>query len=58
MDFIRVFSMCQVSEDGELWKEVHCGRVFDANVNQNSKVKNLFDFPVKGRWVRILPQSW
>ena len=48
----------QVSEDGDQWKEVHCGRVFDANSDKNTKVKNLFDVPVKGRWVRIFPQTW
>jgi hypothetical protein len=48
----------QVSEDGDLWKEVHCGRVFDGNDDRNTKVKNLFDYPVKARWVRILPQTW
>ncbi len=47
-----------MSEDGDLWKEVHCGRIFEANTDQNTKVKNKFDFPVTARWVRIFPQTW
>ncbi|MFN9908783.1 MAG: discoidin domain-containing protein, partial [bacterium] len=45
----------RVSDDGESWKEVACGRIFDANSDMNTKVINMFPAPVKGRYVRIYP---
>ena len=46
-----------VSQTGESWKYVECGRVFDGNKNRNSIVKNVFDYPVKARYVRIYPET-
>eukprot|EP00960_Hanusia_phi_P074325 768213-Hanusia_phi.AAC.3 len=48
----------QVSEDGLSWKDVHCGRVFPANGDRDSKVKTVFGYPVRARYVMIEPQSW
>ena len=47
-----------VSTDGADWKYVECGRIFDANTDMNTKVKNVFDYPVKAQYVRICPQGW
>jgi len=48
----------QVSDDGKKWQDVECGRTYDANEDQTTLVKILFDNPVKGRFVRILPQTY
>ncbi|KAJ1490397.1 hypothetical protein T484DRAFT_3342406 [Baffinella frigidus] len=48
----------QVSLDKLEWVAVSCSEVFDANDDQNTKVKTLFRRPVKGRYVRIFPESW
>lgn len=48
----------RVSDDGDSWKEVACGRIFDANTDMNTKVKNMFPDPVKGRYVRIYPMVY
>jgi len=48
----------RVSDDQSSWKEVACGRVFDANRDMNTKVKNLFPDPVKARYVRIYPMVY
>jgi hypothetical protein len=48
----------RVSDDGESWKEVACGRIFDANSDMNTKVINMFQDPVKGRYVRIYPMTY
>ena len=41
-----------------LSQEVACGRIFDANTDMNTKVKNMFPDPVKGRYVRIYPMVY
>jgi hypothetical protein len=48
-----------VSKDGKKFEYVQCGYVFDGNTNYgDTKVKNLFDLPVEGRYVRIHPMTW
>jgi hypothetical protein len=48
----------EVSKNGRDFKPAECGRIFDANANQNNKVSILFSVPVKARFVRIVPQTW
>jgi hypothetical protein len=48
----------QVSQDGESWRMVHCGRLFQGNKDQSTKLKTKFDYPVRARFVKIEPQSW
>ena len=48
----------QVSDDGDSWRMIHCGRIFQGNTDQNTKVKTKFDYPVRSRFVKIEPQSW
>lgn len=48
----------QVSLDNIEWISVSCSEVFDANEDQNTKVKTLFRRPVRGRYVRIFPETW
>ena len=48
-----------VSKGGKKFEFVQCGQVFDANTNYgDTKVKNIFDLPVEGRYIRIHPQTW
>ena len=48
-----------VSKDGKRFEMVQCGQIFDANTNYGStKVKNMFDLPVEGRYLRIHPETW
>jgi len=47
-----------VSEDGLKWTDVQCGSVLNANTDRNSLVKNYFDVPVRGRFVRIFPEEY
>ena len=35
----------KVSDDKNTWKDVECGRIFDGNSDQNTKVKTFFDKP-------------
>ena len=45
--------------DGKRFEFVQCGQVFDGNTNYGqTKVKNMFDMPVEGRYVRIHPETW
>jgi hypothetical protein len=46
-----------VSDDGEKWNNVECGRIFDGNVNYYEKKQNVFVEPVKARYVRIYPET-
>jgi len=46
-----------VSQTGESWKYVECGRIFDGNTNRNDIVRNEFDYPVSARYVRIYPET-
>ena len=48
----------EVSQDGSTWYSVHCGRIFTANKDRSTKVKTIFDYPAKARYVRITPQRW
>ena len=45
----------KVSENGDDWTEVACGRWFQANTDMNTKVLNPFPEPVSARFVRIYP---
>eukprot|EP00960_Hanusia_phi_P062612 765213-Hanusia_phi.AAC.3 len=47
-----------VSPDGVHWADVHCGRIFPGNSDRDSKVKTLFDYPARGRYVMIEPQTF
>ena len=47
-----------ISSDGKTWEKVDCGRVFSGNNNRHTKVENLFDAPLKARYVRIMPWTW
>jgi hypothetical protein len=35
----------QVSDDKNSWKDVECGRIFDGNTDQNTKLTTYFDKP-------------
>jgi hypothetical protein len=35
----------QVSDDKNSWKDVECGRIFDGNTDQNTKLATYFDKP-------------
>jgi len=48
----------QVSEKGDSWADVECGRIFDGNTDRNTHVRALFDKPIKARYVRIIPETW
>jgi hypothetical protein len=48
----------KVSKDGRSWFWVECGRTFDGNNDYNTKIMNLFDVPVKARYLRFYPISW
>ena len=48
----------QVSSDSKDWIDVGCGRVWEANRDRNSKVRNYFHEPVRARYIRVLPLSW
>ena len=54
--FVKTFRV-MVSESGKNWKYVECGHIFDGNTDQNTIVKNEFEYPVKARFVRIYPES-
>ena len=45
----------KVSENGDDWTEVACGRWFQANTDMQTKVMNPFPQPVRARFVRIYP---
>ncbi len=47
-----------VSEDLNSWRSVECGRIFDGNVDRETKVKTLFNEPVKARYVRVMVETW
>jgi hypothetical protein len=55
--FTRSFTVV-VSEDGASWKEVACGRVFEANTDWNTKVENRFPSPIRTRYVRIIVEEF
>ncbi len=44
-----------MSENGDDWTEVACGRWFQANTDMHTKVLNTFPEPLKARFVRIYP---
>jgi hypothetical protein len=46
------------SVDGKDWRDVGCGRQFEANTNRNAKRQNLFTRPVHAQYVRIYPMTW
>jgi len=48
----------KVSKDGIMWSDVQCGRIFQANVDRNSKVRKYFRDPIRARYVRIFPEDW
>ncbi len=48
----------EVSDDGKTWTKVQCGQEFEANVDNDSRVKRKFDKPVMARFVRINPTAW
>ncbi len=39
----------KVSDDKNSWKDVECGRIFDGNTDQNTKVQTFFDKPGTAR---------
>jgi hypothetical protein len=45
----------KVSDNGDDWTEVACGRWFPANTDMNTKVMNPFPEPVRARYVRLYP---
>ncbi|EKX33788.1 hypothetical protein GUITHDRAFT_44529, partial [Guillardia theta CCMP2712] len=47
-----------VSADGIQWDDVHCGRIFKGNSDRDTKVKTVFDYPARGRYVMIEPQTF
>jgi hypothetical protein len=47
-----------VSDDDKEWRHVECGRIFDGNTDRETRVRNLFNQPVKARYVRILAETW
>ncbi|EKX33787.1 hypothetical protein GUITHDRAFT_81119, partial [Guillardia theta CCMP2712] len=48
----------EISDDGQKWVEVECGRIFDGNSDRDTKVFAVFTSPVLGRFVRIYPLDW
>ena len=44
--------------NGKIWMNVENGKVFEANIDTNSKVRIDFNQPVYARALRIYPQSW
>jgi len=46
------------SQDGNTWFAVDNGRIFTANQDRNSRVKNTFGAAVTARVLRVLPTSW
>ena len=55
--WVKTFKVA-VSKDEKAWTWVGCGRIFDANVDRNSKLETLFYEPVFARYVRIFPETW
>ena len=47
-----------VSKDSKTWDWIGCGRVFDGNIDRNTRLENLFFEPVLARYVRIYPETW
>lgn len=48
----------QVSDDKGSWKDIECGRVFNGNSDQHTKIETKFDETVEARYVKIIPQGW
>ena len=44
--------------DGNIWENVEDGKVFQGNLDHNTKVRNNFSNPVHARAIRIYPVSW
>lgn len=55
--WVKSFTV-SVSEDAKTWRWVACERIFQGNVNKNTKVKNWFHEPVHARYLRFYPQTW
>jgi hypothetical protein len=50
--------MVQYTVNGRRWFAVDQGRVFNANSDMNTKIRNYFDKPVTARAIRICPTTW
>jgi hypothetical protein len=50
--------MVSYSNDGREWTFVDKGRLFKANTDRNTWVRNNFDQPVFARAIRIHPTGW
>jgi len=53
----------RTSEDGKLWTEVECGRIFYTewkgyHSSANENIEKLFDKPIAARFVRLYPVTW
>ncbi|EKX45741.1 hypothetical protein GUITHDRAFT_43289, partial [Guillardia theta CCMP2712] len=55
--FVTMYTV-KSSLDGNDWTEVECGRIFQGNGDQNSRVTNKFTQPVKARYIRIYVYEW
>ena len=56
-EWVTAFAV-QVSEDGDTWTDVQCGNWFPGSTNRHTRVKTMFDEPVKARYVKIMPKRW
>ena len=56
--WVQSFKVQTSLENCSSYSDVDQGRVFTANVDQNSKVRAFFTTPVQASCVRLLPQSW
>ena len=48
----------QYTIDGINWLSVDSNRIFPANTDQNTIVKNTLPNPVSARAIRIIPFTW